>query len=233
MKRAFILAGGEGKRLRPFTYVIPKPLVPIGDTPILKIILNRLKKFGFKDVVISTGYMGEMVKSLVESMKLPLRINFLAEKIPLGTAGSLSLLSDFNEDLLVMNGDLLTTLNLSNIYKFHQKNKATATIGVFTREVNIDFGVIKVGKDNSFKNYIEKPSLELDVSMGINIFSPKIRKYLKFEESLGIPDLILRLDKNKEKIVCYREKCKWLDIGREYDYNLATEEFKNNAAEYI
>lgn len=233
MKRAFILAGGEGKRLRPFTYVIPKPLVPIGEKPILKIILESLIKYDFKTVIISVGYLGEMVESVVKSFSLPLDISFTKEKIPLGTAGALSLLKDFSDDLLVMNGDLLTSLNLKNIYDFHRKNKAAATIGIFTREVKIDLGVIKVSENFDFEDYIEKPVYNFEVSMGINVFNPRIKKYIKKNEYLDMPTLIKRLFSNKEKIICYKEKCKWLDIGREFDYNVATEEFKNNSHEYV
>lgn len=233
MKKAFILAGGKGRRLVPFTYVIPKPLVPIGEKPILKIILESLIKNHFKKVIISVGHMGEMIINVVDSFHLPLDISYVKEDKPLGTAGSLSLLKDFDSDLLVMNGDLLTNLHLNKIYLYHLKNKATATIGIFTREVKIDYGVIKVTPNNCLKDYIEKPKYTFDVSMGINIFSPKIKKYLKPGEYLDIPTLINTLHTHKEKIKCYREKCKWLDIGREFDYNLATEEYQKNIQEYI
>lgn len=233
MKKALILAGGEGRRLKPFTYVIPKPLVPIGENSILKIILESLVKNNFKHVTIAVGYMGDMVINVAKSFRLPLEISFIKEEIPLGTAGSLGLIKGFNDDLLVMNGDLLTSLSLENIYKFHRKNKATATIGIFTREVKIDYGVIKISAGSIFEDYVEKPVYHFDVSMGVNVFSPRVKKYLRRGEYLDIPTLIKRLFAKKEKILCYREKCRWLDVGREFDYNLATEEFKNNSQEYI
>lgn len=233
MKKVFILAGGEGKRLRPYTFVVPKPLVPVGEKPIIRLVLERLIKNGFKDITISTGYMGEMLISVVNSLKLKAKISYTKEDTPLGTIGSLSLLKDFNDDLLIMNGDLLTSLNFNNIYNFHKKNKAVATIGLFSREVKIDFGVIKVNNNNHFEDYIEKPTYNFDVSMGINVLSPLVKKYIKKNEYLDMPTLIKKLFENKEKIVCYKEKCKWLDIGREYDYQLANEEFNNHKEEYL
>ncbi|MFZ5982563.1 MAG: sugar phosphate nucleotidyltransferase [Patescibacteria group bacterium] len=232
-KKVFILAGGQGKRLRPYTYVIPKPLMPLGEKPILTTVLERLARKGFNDITISLGYMGDMIVQVVKGLKISEKISFTRETSPLGTAGSLSLMKDFSDDVLVINGDLLTTLDFNKIYDFHKKNKATATIGIFPREVKIDFGIIETKNKIDFNSYSEKPTFKFDVSMGINVLSPKIKKYLKKNEYLDMPTLIKRLQENGEKIVCYKEKCKWLDIGREFDYKIATEEFEKNGKEYL
>lgn len=233
MKKAFILAGGKGKRLRPYTYVIPKPLMPLGGRPILTTVLKKLSKKGFKDITISLGYMGNMITSVVKSLKIPAEISFTREIKALGTAGSLSLMKNFTEDVLVINGDLLTTLDFNKIYDFHKKNKAVATIGIFPREVKVDFGIIETRNKIDFNSYTEKPTYKFKVSMGINVLSPKIKKYLRKDEYLDMPTLIKKLQRNREKIVCYSEKCKWLDIGREFDYKVASEEFKKNSKEYL
>lgn len=233
MKRAFILAGGKGQRLQPYTFVIPKPLMPIGEKPIIGILLARLAKYGFDEVVISVGHMSELLMSVVQALKLPMPISFVHEMSPLGTAGSLSLCDRFDDDLVVMNGDLLTTLNLDALYIFHRAKQATATLGIFRREVKIDFGVIAMDAEERFRGYTEKPTYHFDVSMGINVFHPRVKQYLKSGEYLDIPTLVQRLFDNGEPVVCYREDCKWLDIGREYDYRLATEEFNAHQVEYL
>lgn len=233
MKKALILAGGEGKRLRPYTFIIPKPLMPIGEKPIIGIVLDRLIKSDFKEVIITVGYMGDMLINVVNSLVLPISISYVKETHPLGTAGSLGLLNSFDDDLLVINGDLLTNMNFNNLYNFHRENKAIATLSVFRRELKIDFGVIKMDDKRNFKKYIEKPTYGFDVSMGINVFSPEVREYIKKDKYLDIPNLIKKINDHHGKIICYKEDCKWLDIGREYDYRLATEEFDGNDEEYL
>lgn len=231
--KAFILAGGQGKRLRPYTYVIPKPLMPIGGKPILQLTLERLAKQGFKEATISLGYLGDMIVNVVDALKLPIKIEYTRENTPLGTAGALGLLENFESDIITMNGDLLTSFNFKKMHDFHRKNKAAATLGIFQRQVTIDYGVIKMDKKGRFEDYIEKPTYDFDISMGINIISPRAKKYISKNKYLDMPTLIKKMHKKGEKIMCYKENCKWLDIGREFDYKIALEEFENNKKEYL
>ena len=158
--QALILAGGKGTRLRPYTTVIPKPLMPVGDYPILEVILRQLKAAGMDEVILAVGYMSQLFQAFFQDgSKYGLKISYSFESAPLGTAGPIGLLLDRLEaNFLVMNGDLLTTLNYRKLFDYHLAQGAAATIGVYRREVNIDFGVIETDETNRLARYIEKPT---------------------------------------------------------------------------
>ena len=140
--QAIILAGGKGSRLKPFTTSIPKPLVPIGDTPILEVVLRQLKHSGFKDVVLAVNHLAELVMAFFgNGQKIGLNISYSVEDKPLGTVGPLTLMDDLDDNFLVMNGDLLTTINYKDLFNYHLKNKNDITIATHKKEVNIDLGV--------------------------------------------------------------------------------------------
>lgn len=224
-----ILAGGKGTRLRPLTTVFPKPLVPLGDRPVLDILLTRLARMGFRKVVLCTGYLEELVMAVVgDGSKYGLEIRYSHEERPLGTAGPLGNILDLSETFLVMNGDLLTTLNFANMLAFHHAQSATATIAVFRRDVRIDFGVIESNGDGKFLDYSEKPEYHFEVSMGVNVLNRSALDHLTAGECTDMPDLILRVHGNGGRVRCYREDCYWLDIGRMEDYALAQEQYLQN-----
>ena len=152
-----------------------------------------------------------------------------------GAAGPLALLMDqLDEDFFVMNGDLLTTLNFRRMYEYHRQHKAAATIGLYEREVKVDFGVIETGQDSKLERYTEKPTFKFHVSMGVNILNPQIiRPYLSPHKFLDIPDLMKDLHKDGHSVFCYREPCYWLDIGRIDDYERANEIFEAKMKEFI
>jgi NDP-sugar pyrophosphorylase family protein len=234
--QALILAGGKGTRLKPYTTVLPKPLMPVGDYPILEIILRQLKDAGINEVILAVGHMSQLFESFFQDgSRYGLKITYSFEDHQLGTAGPIALAIDqLNDDFLVMNGDLLTTLNYYDLFYFHKKMKAVATIALSTREVKIDFGVIETGSDNKLSRYIEKPVYKFDVSMGINVMNKKaIMPYLKAGEYLDIPDLMTQLDNNGHAVYCYREPCYWLDIGRIDDYQTATEILESRISEFL
>ncbi len=234
--QALILAGGRGTRLRPYTTVIPKPLMPVGDYPILEIILRQLKYFGFDEVILAVGYQSHLFQAFFQDgERFGLQIQYSFETEALGTAGPIALVLDqLHSDFLVMNGDLLTTLNYRHLWEHHKSCGAAATIGLYQRDVKIDFGVIESDGDGRLVRYIEKPTYHFDVSMGVNILNVQaIRPYLSPGKHLDLPHLLTRLNENAQLVQCYRESCYWLDIGRIDDYQTANEIFNTRQAEFL
>ncbi len=234
--QALILAGGRGTRLQPYTTVIPKPLMPVGDYPILEIILRQLKYFGFDEVILAVGYQSHLFQAFFQDgERFGLHIKYSFETEALGTAGPIALIVDqLQQDFLVMNGDLLTTLNYRNLWEHHQSSKAAATIGLYQRDVKIDFGVIESDGEGRLVRYIEKPTYHFDVSMGINILNTQaIRTFLTPGKHLDLPQLLMLLSENGQRVRCYRESCYWLDIGRMDDYQTANEIFNIRQTEFL
>jgi len=234
--QAVILAGGRGTRLRPYTTVIPKPLMPIGDYPVLEIILQQLKHAGVTEVILAVGYMSQLFQAFFsDGRRFGLRIGYSFEDKPLGTAGPIALLLDrLEEDFIVMNGDLLTTLDYGSLVQAHKRTGAAATISVCRREVPIDFGVVETDEASALERYIEKPVYKFDVSMGINVLKTSaVRPHLHPGEALDLPSLMMTLRDSGQLVHCFREPCYWLDIGRVDDYQAATEVFELRRAEFL
>ncbi|MDX1694009.1 MAG: sugar phosphate nucleotidyltransferase [Ketobacteraceae bacterium] len=231
--KAILLAGGKGTRLRPLTAVFPKPMVPLGHMPIIEILLNKIKNSGLKNVTVSTGYLAELIMALCgDGSKYGLAIDYIREDEPLGTAGPIGLIDGLPENFIVMNGDLLTTLNFGKMIDFHIENDADITIATYKRDVRIDFGV--VDRDNEvFKGFSEKPTFHYDVSMGFNILSRRVLKYIEKNQYLDMPDLILKVHEDGGKVRCYQEDCYWLDIGRMDDYAQAQLDFEENQQRFL
>jgi len=232
--RVVILAGGKGTRLKPLTVVFPKPLVPLGNRPVIEILLRRLSRFGLQDVTVCTGYLAELIMAVCgDGSQFGIRIEYLKETSPLGTAGPLGSLVSTAETFIVVNGDLLTTLDIGSMLRFHMEQQADATIGLHRRDVMIDFGVIESTPDGRFNGFSEKPTYHFEVSMGINIFNRGMLKYVKQGEHLDMPDLIMKVHQDGGKVACYREDCYWLDIGRMDDYALAQQQFEENETQFL
>jgi len=234
--QAIILAGGKGTRLLPYTKTIPKPLLPIDDIPIIEIIIRQLKVHGFDTIIIAVGHMHHLFQSFFEDgSKFGVKISYTIESTPLGTAGALSkCFSELEENFLMMNGDILTTLNFQNLMNFHIKKNNDFSIATHNRTVKIDYGVLKSDNSNNLLRYIEKPHYDYMVSMGINIVKKSsIKKFINEEKYLDIPDLVKELIKNKSKILCYKETCDWLDIGRVDDYEEASSILLRNKNKYL
>ena len=233
--QAIILAGGKGRRLKPFTYTLPKPLMPIWETPILEILLKQLKHYGIRDIILSINHLAEIIMAFFgDGRKLGLNIRYSEEKKPLGTAGPISLLKDkLEDDFLVMNGDLLTTINFKAILDQHKKKKSIATIGTHKRDVSIDYGVLEI-ENGYLKDYIEKPKYHYDVSVGINVFNKECFKYLKPGQKIDIPEFIIKMKEKGEEISCFDcNKYYWLDIGRVDDYQVANDFFIKYKHEFL
>lgn len=230
--KAVILAGGKGARLAPYTTIFPKPLVPIGDRPILEIIIRQLVRQGIGEIILSVGHLGELIEAYFQNghRNVPgLNLSYVRERQPLGTSGPLSRISGLDETFLVMNGDVLTTLDYQSLCAFHRASNAALTIAMHRKEVKIDLGVLETNDDNQLVAYHEKPQYCFDVSMGVYVYEPKVLRYIHKDEYLDFPDLVLRLLSSGEKVVGFRSDHYWLDIGRREDYELAQEEFQHHA----
>jgi len=232
VKRAVILAGGEGTRLRPYTTVLPKPLMPIGDRPVLDIVVRQLKAHRFERITIATGYLAELIEAFFrdgEQYEIP--IDYYREAEPLGTVGALALIDGLaDDDILVMNGDVLTDIDYGALLEQHKASDAAATIATKTRDVQISLGVLRFADESDptlLTGYDEKPSIEYTASMGVYCFAPRALAHIEAGKRLDFPDLILRLIAAGEHVRAWPSEGYWLDIGRHDDYEQAQEEFES------
>ena len=233
--RAVILAGGKGSRLRPFTFSIPKPLVPIGEMPIIEILIRQLAAQGFDQVTISVGHLASLIRAVCsDGSKWGVEIDYVEEDKPLGTAGCLSLLT-FDEDdpFVVVNGDTLTDLDFSLAIKSHHTTSGV-TICTNRREVDIDFGVLDVDHDGLLVGYREKPTLDYLVSMGVYVMSPwVVRERIKPAERLDMPDLIRGLMADGHPVRTHHADAFWLDLGRIDDLERGDQVFRSERARFL
>ena len=232
--QTIILAGGKGTRLNPYTSILPKPLVPVGECPILEIIIKQLRKYGVRDLIISTGHLAQLIESYFgDGKRFGVRIRYVREEKPLGTAGAIGIIKRLEKNFIVMNGDILTTLNYRKLFNFHLAKKGIAAIGITKRLIKDEYGVIKIGRALDLEDYIEKPTHAFHISMGVNVLSAGCRDYIKKGESITMPELFLRMKESKEKIYCYESRDFWLDIGMVEDFQTAQDEFNKNRRRFI
>ncbi len=232
--KAVILAGGKGARLAPYTKILPKPLMPIGDMPILEVLLRQMKAVGIHEVVLTVGHLSELLKAFFQDgSQWGINIHYSYEEKPLGTAGPLSLVEGLDDTFMVANGDVLTTLNLCDLVAFHKREHALATIAVHCRHVKIDFGVIEWNKAPQIGHYIEKPTIDYMVSMGIYVFEPSVLAYIPHGQYLDFPDLIKILIAANQRVVGFPFEGYWQDLGRPDDYENAAVDFEKMRAQFI
>ena len=225
--QAVILAGGRGRRLLPYTTVLPKPLMPVGEYPILEVILRQLERAGFSDVVICTGHLHEIIRAyLAQSSHPGLAIRFTHEEEPLGTIGPLRLIGDLADTFLVMNGDILTDLSYRKLVEAHQEKKGIATIATYHRDVNVDFGVLEHDNGGRIRAFREKPTYSFDVSMGIYVFQKEILGYVPEGRAFGFDELMLAMIAGDAPVYSFPHHGYWLDIGRPDDYERSIAEFE-------
>jgi NDP-sugar pyrophosphorylase family protein len=233
--RVVILAGGRGTRLTPYTTVLPKPLVPVADLPIVEILIRQLVHFGLTDITLSIGHLGELIRAYFatrEHLPSELRLEYVVESAPLGTAGSLAMVPDLTETFLVANGDVLTTMDFRRLIRYHRESAAQLTIAMHTREIQIDLGVMTTDAQARVTAYREKPVLHYQVSMGIYVYEPGVLRHIPAGRHLDFPDLVHRLLAAGERVVGYASDDFWLDIGRHEDYQRATDEFERRRASF-
>lgn len=232
--KTVILAGGKGTRLKPYTTILPKPLMPIGDMPILEILLRQMKRAGIDEAVLTVGHLAEMLRLFFQNgEKIGLKISYSFEESPLGTAGPLSLIDGLDDTFMVANGDVLTTLPLADLLEHHRLSGAAATIAMHHRQVHIDLGVIQQNEDGRVIGYIEKPTYDFMVSMGIYVFEPRVLDYIPLNAYLDFPDLVKRLIAAGEIVSGYPFNGYWQDLGRADDYERAIEDFDRMRAEFL
>jgi NDP-sugar pyrophosphorylase family protein len=215
-------------RLRPYTTILPKPLVPIGDRPILEHILLRLYESGVREVDLCVGHLGELIQvyfSQTDGVPAELELRWHWEEEPLGTAGALRLVPDLRGTFIAMNGDVLTTLDYGELVRFHEANGAALTVATHAKRVDIDLGVIEADGDR-IVGYREKPRLDYEVSMGIYVYDERALTHLPAEGACQFPDLVHRLLDAGEKVAGYRSEAEWFDIGTQEEHQRAVEAFE-------
>ena len=232
--RAIILAGGKGTRLAPYTTILPKPLMPVGDMAILEIVIRQLGKHGFDEITLAVGHLAELIMAYCgDGSRFNVKVDYSRETSPLGTAGPIALVKDLHDTFLVMNGDLLTTLDLGEMYRHHQRRQAIATLATYQRDVKVDLGVIELDADDWLTGYIEKPTYSFAVSTGIYLFEPEICNYIPRDQRLELPELIIRLKDDQQNVNVYHHRGYWLDIGRQDDYEIAVQEFSQHRSDFL
>jgi NDP-sugar pyrophosphorylase family protein len=228
-KRAVILAGGKGTRLKPYTISLPKPLVPIGQMPIIEIIIRQLVNHGFDHITITVNHLADIIKAFCgNGDKWGVKVDYSLEEKALSTMGPLKLIHDLPDDFLVMNGDVLTDLNYSDLFTHHLNNKNIFTISSYNRQYKIDYGVLEINSDNKLQGFIEKPSIPFNVSMGVYMVNSKALEFIPNDVPYGFDNLMLDLIAAKIPAGIKSFNGYWLDIGRPDEYEKACVDFEND-----
>jgi len=229
-----ILAGGTGTRLRPYTTILPKPLMPVGNYPIAETIVRQLRHYGIADITFAVGYLHQLIEAYFgDGAAWDVRIDYLREDRPLGTAGPLANLTNFDRPLLVMNGDILTDLDYRRFYQSHLDSRAELSIAVFEKQINIDLGVLETDAQQLVTHYLEKPSYSHKVSMGVYVFSPSVLELVPAGVRCDFPDLVQSLLAQGRCVKAFAHQGLWLDIGRTEDYLSAADVMEAQAARLL
>lgn len=226
-KRAVILAGGMGTRLRPYTVVLPKPLMPVGDYPILEVIIRQLVNKGFDHITLTVNHQAEIIRAFFgDGSKWGITIDYSLEDRPLSTMGPLTLIKDLPDNFLVMNGDILTDLDFGLFFDEHVRENRLFTISSHVREhINL-YGVLDMDAEGNLSGFREKPVTRFEVSMGIYMLNKRVLDFIPFNEPFGFDKLMLQFLEKNEKVKVRPFTGYWLDIGRPDDYTQAIEEFE-------
>jgi NDP-mannose synthase len=229
--RAVILAGGRGARLAPYTSVLPKPLMPIGERAILEIVVEQLEAHGVKDITFCVGYLSHLIRTVFDNRANGhVNIRYVHERELLGTAGPLRLVDGLEETFIVMNGDVLTTLDYRNLVRHHRETGNAITIATRERTIKIDYGVLGVENKQApspIVRFDEKPEVHSTVSMGVYVLEPWVLGYVPPDQRYDFPELVQSLLKYGEPVGAYPFDGAWFDIGREDDYSRAVESWAN------
>jgi NDP-mannose synthase len=231
-RTAVILAGGRGTRLRPYTTILPKPLLPIGDRAILEIVVGQLRRSGFADLHLAVGHLNHLIRAVfADGQRHGVRLTYHVERAPLGTAGPLQAIDGLDDTFLMMNGDVLTTLDYAQLYRAHRVSGNLLTIASHRRTVPTEFGVLEVGERGfggllPVSGYEEKPALRYLVSTGVYVLEPEALAYIPRDRPSDLPDLVLRLIEAGEPVGSFVHDGFWLDIGRPDDFELANREYE-------
>jgi len=233
-RRAVILAGGKGTRLRPYTVVLPKPLMPIGEYPILEVIIRQLIAAGFDHITLAVNHQAEIIKAFFQNgERWGIRIDYSLEDQPLGTMGPLKLIHGLPENFLVMNGDVLTDLDFAAFHDQHVEQRNVFTISSKRRRHRIDYGVLDTNEHGILTGFREKPEVEYEVSMGVYMVSAKAMSFIPADRPYGFDNLMLDLLAAGEPAYVRSFDGYWLDIGRPDDYMKAIDEFETMKSKFI
>jgi NDP-sugar pyrophosphorylase family protein len=220
--KAVVLAGGRGTRLAPYTTILPKPLMPVGERSILEIVVDQLEQAGVVDIRFSVGYLSHLIRAVFDSRPASSAdITYVGEKDALGTAAPLKLMKDLDSTFLVMNGDVLTTLDFGEIVRHHREQGNALTIATHARSIKIDYGILHVDVSHRVRAFEEKPEIVSAVSMGIYVMEPEVLGQIPEGRHFDFPDLVAAMLDADLPIGAFRYDGLWFDIGRHEDYERA------------
>jgi NDP-mannose synthase len=233
ISKAVILAGGRGTRLAPYTSILPKPLMPVGDRSILELVVDQLEVAGISDITFCVGYLSHLIRAVFDHRDNDgVEIDYVHEHEALGTAGPLRLVGDLDETFIAMNGDVLTNLDYAELVRYHQRHGNMLTIATHDRRIKIDYGVLGVQQlgvnghtQHRITEFQEKPEIVSTVSMGIYVMEPGILDYVPEDQAFDLPDLVQALLRANQPVGAFKYDGLWFDIGRKEDYERAVEEW--------
>jgi NDP-mannose synthase len=234
--KAVILAAGEGTRLRPYTKVLPKPLLPLGERPMLDILLRQLAYYGFTEITVTAFWLRDAIRLFLQMMQSELpnvKLTYVAQDKLMGTAGGISSLPNLDDTFLVMNADVLTTMNYADLMRYHKEKGAALTIGMYPKKIKISLGVLQMDADNNLLGYAEKPESSYPVSMGIYVFDPSALPYIPPNDYMDLPTLAKRLMDDQKRVVVYPFDGHWIDIGKPEDFTEAQEQYEKLKNEFL
>jgi NDP-sugar pyrophosphorylase family protein len=234
--KAIIMAGGKGSRLYPYSAVLPKPLMPLGETPVLEVLLRKLRREGIDGAILAVNHMRHLIEAYFgDGSRFGMPIEYSREEMPLGTAGPMgAVLDKLGDEFVLANGDLLTTLDVARMIAAHRETKADATIGVYEREVKVEFGLIDVDASMRMTGYREKPSQHHLVSMGIYVLrTAAVRAFVLPNRYLDMPNLVTQMMETGGSVMCHRQDCVWLDIGRPDDFSMAQQMIERTPEQFL
>ncbi len=233
---AVIMAGGLGMRLRPYTTVLPKPLMPIGNMPILELLLRQLKAAGIRTVILSVNHLAHLIQAVIgDGHALGLTVTYQTEDRPLGTCGALALMMDrLPERFLVVNGDLLTDYPIARMMDAHISSEADATVATARKSVGVDFGVIVRDTQGRVSDYLEKPANVHEISIGLYALTRSaVADRITAGQVTDMPGVLVSLLADGRPVQAHTADCTWIDIGRPEQYQQAQEMFEANAAVFL
>jgi NDP-mannose synthase len=236
--KAVVFAGGRGTRLAPYTSVLPKPLMPIGDRSILELVIDQLATYGITDLTLCVGYLSHLIEAVLDNCtrhhsRENVQITYVREEEALGTAAPLRLVEGLDSTFVAMNGDVLTTLDFNALIHHHRRSRNMLTIATRDRPIQIDYGVLHLGENgrqDRVEAYIEKPQITSTVSMGIYVLEPEVLRYVPSSGYFDFPALVQALLEHGEPVGGYRYDGLWFDIGRREDYEQAVSAWFEAAA---
>ncbi len=218
-EKVVIMAGGKGSRMDPFTKILPKPMIPLGDKPILEVIIDRFNQQGFYTFLLSIGYKAEIIRYyFAEYNNRPYEVKFVQEENPLGTAGALGLLrEELDKTFIVSNSDIIVELDYNHLLEYHTEKQNSLTIVGALRKFTIPYGVLKI-EDNVLENVDEKPNFHFLVNTGLYVLEPGLLSLVSGEKFLDMTDLIVLAKENNLKVGVYPHHGQWFDVGQWEEY---------------